>query len=148
MENKEITINKLKSIAGCIIINKNNEILLQKKTQDYKYPGHWCLFGGEIEGSETPEEAIIRELKEELGIDITDVKKIKESDYEFNNKKEKVYIFTALFDKDISEIRIGEGCGVALFTLEEIKELKLIPHVLDIIMEFLENKNKEDNKNI
>ena len=49
--------------AGCAII-KNNKILLQKRADNEK----WAIHGGGLELGETFEEALIRELKEELNI--------------------------------------------------------------------------------
>ena len=49
--------------AACVII-KNNKILLQKRTDD----GTWAFHGGCLELGETFEEALFRELKEELHI--------------------------------------------------------------------------------
>ena len=68
---------KNKDLAGCIIVNQNNEGLLQKKTLDYKAVpgGYWCIFGGGVEKGETPEYAARRELKEETGLAIK-IKKI------------------------------------------------------------------------
>jgi 8-oxo-dGTP pyrophosphatase MutT (NUDIX family) len=34
------------------------------------YPGVWDVFGGHCEGSESPREALVRELREELGIEL------------------------------------------------------------------------------
>ena len=68
-----------KIVAVCMLLNKNNEVLLQKKTNDYKsWPGGvWSFFGRTIKKSETPKEAIIREIKEEINIDLKDSKLLK-----------------------------------------------------------------------
>ena len=42
-------------------------VFLQKRSQDaVRLPGHFGFFGGGIDGNETPEEALIREIREEL----------------------------------------------------------------------------------
>lgn len=52
-----------RNIVECILINKKNEFLLQKKTIDYRHgSGIWCLFGGEIKKGEKPEMNILEEL--------------------------------------------------------------------------------------
>lgn len=133
----------IENVSACIILNKNNEIFLQKKTQEYVHPGVWTLFGGHIEENETPEQAMVRELNEELGIkfNLEKIKKIKEYIFQKkDNSKIKFHIFSLTFDKDISEIKIGEGCGVAFFTKEEIKKINIIPFNFQIITEFLNNK--------
>lgn len=55
--------------ACLIILNKlKNKILLVRVRDNKK----WYLPGGKIEFNETPAQALIREIKEELGIDIKD----------------------------------------------------------------------------
>ncbi|UCE74071.1 MAG: NUDIX hydrolase [Methanomassiliicoccales archaeon] len=49
---------------------KNNKILLGKRKKDRLYPDIWDIFGGHIEANETKEEALKRELMEELGIEV------------------------------------------------------------------------------
>lgn len=57
--------------TSCIILSGDNKIILQKRGNDfYTYPGYICAFGGRIESGEMPLETIIRELKEELDVDI------------------------------------------------------------------------------
>lgn len=57
--------------TSCIILSQDKKIILQKRGDDfYTYPGYLCAFGGKVEPNETPLETIIRELKEELDVDI------------------------------------------------------------------------------
>ena len=60
---------KLLSIAIGILRNTKNEVLLGKRTKG-SHMGYWEFPGGKIEPNETPEEALFRELQEELGIEI------------------------------------------------------------------------------
>ena len=60
--NEQFTKKKLKSRA--ILINSSNEILVAN------YGGVFLLPGGSIDGKETPDETIYRELKEEIGVDM------------------------------------------------------------------------------
>ena len=50
------------------IIYKNNQFLLQLRDNSKKisYPNHWSFFGGEVENNENDEDALLRELKEEI----------------------------------------------------------------------------------
>lgn len=51
-----------------IILTKDNKIILQKRGDNWsRFPGYLSSFGGQIEANETPLQAIIRELNEELG---------------------------------------------------------------------------------
>lgn len=54
--------------TGCIILSHDKRILLQKRLDDWQTrPGYLTTFGGLIEKGETPAQAIVRELFEELG---------------------------------------------------------------------------------
>ena len=63
--NEIIYENPIPATASVII--KNNKVLLVKRKYDPK-KGQWCLPGGFIELNETPENACLRELKEETGL--------------------------------------------------------------------------------
>ena len=60
-------------MAGCIVVGailfENTAILLGKRADmRTAYPGVWDVFGGHVEQHEAPEQALVRELQEELGI--------------------------------------------------------------------------------
>lgn len=57
--------------CGALIVNDKNETLLIKRTsKSQNEAGFWSKPGGTVEFNEKVEDAIIREIKEELGIDI------------------------------------------------------------------------------
>jgi 8-oxo-dGTP diphosphatase len=53
------------------ILKRNNTVLVAERPADKPYAGYWEFPGGKIEANETAEQALKRELHEELGIDIT-----------------------------------------------------------------------------
>jgi ADP-ribose pyrophosphatase YjhB (NUDIX family) len=60
--------NNPKPATNVVILKDGKILLLKRATEPYK--GYWCLPGGYIDYGETPEEAVIRETKEEAGLDI------------------------------------------------------------------------------
>ena len=65
----ESIVNKITHLGSYGLILKENKIVLIKKANG-PYEGKLDLPGGTIEFDETPEQALIREIKEEVGIDI------------------------------------------------------------------------------
>lgn len=57
--------------VGAYIYNRRGEILLVKT---HKWPGKWVVCGGKVELGETLIRALKREVKEEVGLDITDIR--------------------------------------------------------------------------
>jgi 8-oxo-dGTP diphosphatase len=57
-------------VAACALLNRAGEVLIAKRPLSRPLAGLWELPGGKIEAGEEPEEALVRELSEELGIAI------------------------------------------------------------------------------
>lgn len=111
--------------------NSNKEILLQHRTKDAPhYPDYWGFFGGDIDGDETPEEALIREAKEELGLDIVEIKLFKR--YEIEEEKGIYERFVYLFPTSMSVEQLRsqqkEGASLGFFVIEKTTELKFNPN--------------------
>ncbi len=64
---------KLLLVAAVAMINDENQLLLAKRPEGKALAGLWEFPGGKVEAGETPEDALIRELYEEIGI-IADAK--------------------------------------------------------------------------
>ena len=55
-------------VAGLLV--KGDRILLTQRTKDQSMPLKWEFPGGKIEPGESPEQALVRELGEELGVEV------------------------------------------------------------------------------
>jgi 8-oxo-dGTP diphosphatase len=57
-------------VAACVLLDGEGRILIAKRPEGRSLAGLWEFPGGKVEPGESPEHALIRELAEELGIDI------------------------------------------------------------------------------
>ncbi|MCB2100515.1 MAG: NUDIX domain-containing protein [Rhodobacterales bacterium] len=59
-------------VAAVALVDADGRVLLAKRPEGKPMAGLWEFPGGKVHAGETPERALVRELREELGIDITD----------------------------------------------------------------------------
>lgn len=57
-------------VAACVLVDRAGGVLLTTRPQGKPLAGLWEFPGGKVESCETPEHALIRELKEELGVSV------------------------------------------------------------------------------
>ncbi|NRA86089.1 MAG: (deoxy)nucleoside triphosphate pyrophosphohydrolase [Rhizobiales bacterium] len=62
-------MSKILLVVACALIDIDGRVLLAERPKGKDYAGFWEFPGGKVEPNETTEQAIIRELKEELNID-------------------------------------------------------------------------------
>jgi 8-oxo-dGTP diphosphatase len=123
---------------GCsiIFINKKNQILLflRDGTPGIPYPNMWDIPGGHVEGNETPEECIVREMKEEISQDIEGFQPF--SVTEFDDRVE--HVFWLKSDLDIKKIELTEGQCLKWFSENEAKNMDLAYGFNQIVEDFFE----------
>ena len=114
-EKLQIT-KKHKGVYG--IIRQGKKILVIKKARG-PYTGLYDLPGGTPEENETPEQTLIREIKEETNCDVV----------QYKNKREKVILFTKFLDKN-NQPGCFQHTGI-LFDVDVVGEPSSIPDGLD-----------------
>jgi len=65
-------MGKLVLVAACALIDPDGRILLAQRPEGKAMAGLWEFPGGKVEAGEKPEETLIRELYEELGISVNE----------------------------------------------------------------------------
>ncbi|MGC8537089.1 MAG: 8-oxo-dGTP diphosphatase MutT [Rhizomicrobium sp.] len=65
-----MTQGKTLLVAACALVDADGRVLLAQRPSDKSMAGLWEFPGGKVEAGERPEEALIRELREELGISV------------------------------------------------------------------------------
>ena len=73
-----------------IIFNKENKILMIRLTY---YPNTWTFVGGGVNKKEKPEDAILRECREEVGIELEKINFVKTLNFNHEYKKDTLYIY-------------------------------------------------------
>lgn len=61
-------MTRLVLVAACALIDPDGRVLVAQRPEGKSMAGLWEFPGGKVESGERPEEALIRELEEELGI--------------------------------------------------------------------------------
>ena len=59
---------KIVTVAACALVDPDGRVLLAQRPEGKPMAGLWEFPGGKVETGETPEQTLIRELEEELGI--------------------------------------------------------------------------------
>ena len=123
--------------SSIIFINDTGQILLflRDNKPDLPYPNMWDVPGGHVEANESPEKCIIREMKEEMDLDIDEFDLF--STIEFDDRIE--YTFWAKADFDIDKIELMEGQQLKWFTRDDAQQTPLAYGFNEIIEQFYIN---------
>ncbi|MGY3568807.1 8-oxo-dGTP diphosphatase MutT [Vibrio sp. SCSIO 43135] len=82
-------------IVAAIIFNpEQSQVFITKRPEKLHKGGFWEFPGGKVEQGESPEQAIARELFEEIGIEVTQAKHFEHLEYDYPDKSLKFDFFT------------------------------------------------------
>jgi 8-oxo-dGTP diphosphatase len=130
----------MKQIAMVLLFDRRGRLLvyLRDDKPDIPFPNHWDFFGGHVEEGETPEEALVREVKEELGVDLSQWNFFRryvctEGDVYPNTK----YLYWAKIDKIAEELTLYEGQRLMSIAAEQRSDLKFANILGQILEDFV-----------
>lgn len=110
-------------IVLVILEDPQGLILLQLRSQKagIANPGQWGLFGGHVEPGEDPEAAAIREIKEELSIDLNPSKLRLVREFDRRNVDFHYFLYHYPLDNEMHSAHLNEGERFAAATPDSIR---------------------------
>jgi 8-oxo-dGTP pyrophosphatase MutT (NUDIX family) len=134
--------------VAAILVYEDGRILMQLRDDrpDIWYPNHWGLFGGGVEVGESPEEALRRELYEELELVKQPTRLLAKFDFDLSpighGKAFRSYFEVQIDAADMTKICIHEGKEARLFEVGEIlSEIRITPYDAFALKLFLDRNN-------
>ena len=108
-----------KPTVGLVLFNSKDEILLTKRARD-PFKDWWDVPGGFVEPGESLEQAVERELKEETGLSVSDLKYICSVPEDYNFRDEIIPVVAATFTGKAND---SEKVIVA----DDVSDYKFVP---------------------
>ena len=137
VNNPKSSKRRVATLIPYFVKNGKVVVFLQRRSKDVKYrPDQFGFFGGGIEAGETPEQTLIREIKEELSIQPQNYEFLEQ--YEFDVVISDVFIMEV--DEDFKDtVRVNEGPYGRYFTGDEAMNEQRLTDLHKKILEDLYN---------
>lgn len=112
------------------VIQDGDRYLMIRRPDHIRAGGYWCFVGGEIEEGETQEQALVREVREEVGLEVEPEEKVWQC--ASLTKEWLLHFWTVNLLYDLVQANPREVAECRWLTIDEIVELpKLIPSIPD-----------------
>jgi 8-oxo-dGTP diphosphatase len=131
----------------CAIIIKDSMILAVQHGANASHPFLWEFPGGKIKPDETEEQCIIREIKEELSVEINVISRITSVEYNYGNKLITLIPFLCTIDSE--EIILHEHVARQWFKIDDWQKINWLEADRElIILNFKTLKSCLDSNNL
>jgi len=116
-------------IVSALVVADGKVLLLQRDANpEIRDPNCWQLPGGGVEGRETPDKAIKRELQEEIGIIPSSLR------FLISPSADVCAYFARLTDEEVRNIKKGdEGKDLRFFSFDELSQIPLTQKLKDVM---------------
>jgi len=118
----------IKIVSAIVVADRRVLLLLRDDNPEIRDPNCWQLPGGGVEENETPDEAIKRELQEEIGIIPSSLR------FLISPSAETHAYLARLTDEEVKNIKKGnEGKDLRFFSFDELSQIPLTQKLKNVI---------------
>lgn len=112
-------------VAVLVLINHQNRVLLTQRRSDVHLPEYWEFPGGKIEAGETPQQALIREIQEELAYNPQQAKPWQTIDYTYPDFSVRLHVYKEQAEQP--QVISNEQQALQWCALENLNKQQLPP---------------------
>lgn len=118
-------------VAGVIFNQSRTKVLLAYRHTKQHQGDRWEFPGGKVESDEVPSDALIREIQEEIGIDVTDCELRSSTEYQYPEKLVRLQFWNVL---EYTGNPVGrEGQTIKWFAMHELADLQFPEANQDVV---------------
>ena len=128
-------------LVSCAIIIEKGKVLATRRSESMPHPLKWEFPGGKLKGGESPEACIVREIREELGLEVDPQRVLPPVVHHYDTQSVKLFpVVCGIVDGLIKLAEHQEYRWVACEKLEELDWLEADIGVVEMIKEELCDK--------
>ncbi|HEY6019299.1 MAG TPA: NUDIX domain-containing protein, partial [Candidatus Paceibacterota bacterium] len=139
-------------LVGAVVFAKHGGELYLALVHDIF--GHWTLSKGKLVPDETPEDGVVRKVKEEIGLEVTPIDRLGENEYVASDPKEgkkRKHVIFFLAESPFKEVELAKKGGLddaRWFRVQDALDLNFYEDMLPIVTKALQQLSDNSSKKI
>ena len=121
----------------CALIEHEGRVLIAQRPFDKHLAGQWEFPGGKVEADESPEDALHREIEEELGCRLTDLRPLPPVEHDYGKTRIRLHPFVARLAPHSSFPRAIEHIALSWLDRAELSTAELAPADIPVLKSYL-----------
>jgi 8-oxo-dGTP diphosphatase len=113
----------------------SRRVLITQRRREAVYGGWWEFPGGKIEPGETPEQAVVRELYEEIGVDATPIHRLTCRTHVYEHAAVRLHPLVCVLASGSSRPRAIEVAGCRWLSVDELDRDSFLPANAPVLTE-------------
>ena len=130
-QKEDSTATKSEIEVTCALIMDGEQVLVTQRSEQMPHPWKWEFPGGKLKSGETPERCIVREIKEELGIEISVWELLPSVKHSYG--KEMIKLIPFICHWEDGEIQLSEHCSYQWVRIHDLETLDWLEADLEVI---------------
>lgn len=134
---REERSSRIRGDGVVAVIRRDDRYLVIRRAANLSAGGMWCFVGGAVEPGETQQQALVREVREEVGLEVVPVAKVWEC--LSLNREWRLHCWQA---KPISESILANPQEVAAVDWLTPQQIVALPGIMPSVVEYFQTQNE------